>query len=112
MKNAAPKLSDERCRQILAFACEARDKDTLFVNLLASELEALAQEALDKRTALLVLNARLDEVEAIAAADDARFKNELARAERRNANLVSKSSIENDRGDVEKIDVAPGPSRK
>jgi hypothetical protein len=64
MKNAAPKLSDERCRQILAFACEARDKDTLFVNVRSSELEALAQEALDKRTAMLVLSARLDELEA------------------------------------------------
>lgn len=63
MKGAAPKLSDERCRQVLAYALEQRDKGTLFVHVLASELEALAQEALDSRTALLVLNGTLDELE-------------------------------------------------
>lgn len=97
---AAPKLSDERVRQILAYACEQRDVGTLFVTVMASELESLAQEAVDKRTALLVLNARLDELE-----------NQVDVAARVIVKLggepVSKSSPKNDRVDAGKSVHAP-----
>ena len=123
---AAPKLSDERVRQILAYACTQRDGGTLFVTVMASELEALAQEAVDKRTALLVLNARLDELEQqidAAANIIARFAGEGAtpgwlrdvsgfKNRREVLAAVSKSSTENDRADAGEIVHAPGPSRK
>lgn len=111
---AAPKLSDERVRQILAYACEQRDVGTLFVTVMASELESLAQESVDKRTALLVLNARLDELEnqsvfmeriLASYVRDPRERAELVR--RMEAAGVSKSSPKNDRVDAGKSVHAP-----
>ena len=50
MTRAAPKLGNERARAILSYAIEQRDRGALFVTVMASELEALAQEVLDART--------------------------------------------------------------
>lgn len=64
---AAPKLATERARAILQHALDTRAAGRLFVELvMASELEALAQELLDARGAIAVLlnmsDAELDKV--------------------------------------------------
>lgn len=109
---AARKISDERARQILAYALEQRERGRLFVHdLLASELEALAQEVLDKRTACGILNARIDDLENqmdVAARALAKF----AGAPRPPLRAVPKSSPENDHDDAGKNVHAPGASRK
>lgn len=101
MKGAAPRLSDERVRQMLAHAIDQRAKGVLFTTVMCSELESLAQEVLDKRTAVGVLNARCDELEHqvdVAAKIIVRMNGDAP---------VSKSSPKTDRVDVAEIVHAP-----
>jgi hypothetical protein len=108
---ASRKVSDERARAILAYALEQRERGRLFVHdLLASELEALAQEVLDKRTACGILNARIDELE--NQVDVAAKLLAKHAGDPRALRVVPKSSPENDRDDAGKNVHAPGASRK